>query len=239
MIQSMTKQTMVPLRKKWNKILYWYGVSLKAQEEIEINSEVQMETLKRRDNPQRRWQGQGDPQRLRTRRQPPILRRKIQREDSVLLEWDGEKEGPWAGAPVLKREPLEISQDHCIPPAALKQGESKKKYPNICLLPLSDPLLVPSIGPEQKLVGRNPGARRWVRTAENGPWVAVWAAGSSAPNRLSLRPNAGWQDQVCASDLISNTSTRKYHLGVFPCLEKLFKYQKAFLFCGFSPSSST
>lgn len=34
----MTKQTMVALKKKWNKILYWYGVSPRAQEEIEINS---------------------------------------------------------------------------------------------------------------------------------------------------------------------------------------------------------
>lgn len=161
---------------------------------------------------------------------PPVLSLKIQGEGRVSQA--GELEPRKAGGVLGKKYNLGRGthhprfHSHCFIPPRLKRGERWKKHPSFSL-PVSDPLLVPSFcWPNQKPVGRSQllGARTAKRKgsgSREGLGAERQKALGNSITSLSLGCDSGWQDEVWASDLISQKSTRKYHFGKIICFKKI------------------
>lgn len=155
----------------WSKSLYWYTVSLRAQEETEINSEVQVQRFKPRDNLQGHWQVRGNTGEAESPEtgKPPSSGGRY-KERTVLVEWQLERRGGLGRIQSWKGDSLDISQGHCFTPAALTYGGGRKKHPSFSFLSPACAFHGPNQKPLERISFQGQEEHGWgqQRTAQAG-----------------------------------------------------------------------
>ena len=130
----------------------------------------------------------------------------------------GREEGCWAGATVLKRgSTARDFSGSLVHTTCTVAGRELEEIPQL----LSDPLLVPSFCWPKPEASWKESAFRGKNSKEEREWLWGGGGGSGGGVRSTrqlitsppLRPDTGWQDEMCFSDLISQKSTGKYHFG--------------------------
>lgn len=137
---------------RWSKVLFWYSVSLRTQEETELNS-VQMERFLMKGRPTEVLAGSGES--TRDAKNPgtgksPILRQKIQWEKNapgMRAQAQERRKGHWVGATILKRGSYHQRFFRVIfHTTCTDSGRGQEEIFQLLSPLLSDPLLIPSIG---------------------------------------------------------------------------------------------